>query len=397
MLEHQENQHEKGAPRFEHGTPAADARTHRAQIAAITPSYSNTRETNCDSNPLRAVHAVGVGLEVKAVDGTERGLITTNGKRSTLVLTPVPLDTASSRVALIDWLAFSIKSSSEEHDHIPPLLSKLKSFFGCPVAAVGKGKGWNGYTTRLDLFNGQDVPLGLIAFGGERQRDTIHVELNGHACALIQDWHTVAAWGESVGVITRTDYASDDMEGKIFTMEKEAEKYKRGEFHCGGRQPSHSLNGDWLDDGRGSPNGRTLNIGNRANGKMLRIYEKGKQLGDPVSPWVRIELELRAKNRVIPWESLTKPGNYLAGSFNCLNFLSEVQDKIRTIAKAATISYARSVELARLMVGKLVNVMMMVAGGDAFQVVSELNRDGFPDRLIGYVHLLPQIYAGGAS
>jgi DNA relaxase NicK len=74
-----------------------------------------------------------------------------------------------------------------------------------------------------------------------------------------------------------------------------------------------------------------------------------------------------------------------------------VQEKIRTITKAATISYARAVEHARLMVGKLVNVMMMVAGGDAFQVISELNRDGYPERLKNYADFLPQAFAGGIT
>ena len=58
------------------------------------------------------------------------------------------------------------------------------------------------------------------------------------------------------------------------------------------------------------------------NGKMLRIYEKGKQLGDSESPWVRVEAELRNKSRVIPWDALTRPGSYLAGAYPCLAYLS---------------------------------------------------------------------------
>lgn len=119
MFAHHEKQDEEGAPSSGRGT------TH----GLGAPSYSNTRETNGDSHPRKSV---GKGLEVLAVDGTERGLITTNGKRSTLTLTPVPLDTASSRVALIDWLAFSFKPPSDEQDHILPLLSKLESFLAVP-------------------------------------------------------------------------------------------------------------------------------------------------------------------------------------------------------------------------------------------------------------------------
>ena len=50
------------------------------------------------------------------------------------------------------------------------------------------------------------------------------------------------------------------------------------------------------------------------NGKLMRIYEKGKQLGDATSPWVRWELELHNKSRVIPFDVLTAPGQYVAGA-----------------------------------------------------------------------------------
>jgi DNA relaxase NicK len=205
---------------------------------------------------------------------------------------------------------------------------------------------------------------------------------------LVSDFQTFAVWAELLQAkITRLDLAHDDIEGQTFTMKKMADWYQQGEFNCGGRQPSHTLAGDWLAEG--SPSGRTLYIGKREYGKMLRIYEKGKQLGDTDSPWVRVELELHGKNRIIPWESIIKPGNYLAGSFPCLNFLSTVQEKIRTITKAATISYDSAVENARRGVGKLINVMMKVEGGDAFQVVSELNRDGYPERLKNFADFLP--------
>lgn len=392
MFQHHEN---TNAESKRHGLPCGCAPGARRPAGhAAHPSFSNTRETKSDSH---TPHGAGIGLEVWTADGTERGTITTDGKRSTLTLTPVPLDTASPEAAHIDWLALSFTPAEGEGDPIARLLARLAPLLGLPcIPATCKGRGWNGYTTRHDLTDGQDVPLGLIASGGERQRGTIHVELNAHACALVQNWQDFKAWVDENAVrLTRSDLAHDDLEGKTFTMQKMADWYQQGEFNCGGRQPSHTLAGDWLLDG--SPSGRTLYIGKRENGKMLRIYEKGKQLGDTASPWVRVELELRGKNRIIPSDVLINPGKYLAGSFRCLNFLSIVQEKIRTITKAATISYARAVEHARLMVGKLVNVMMMVAGGDAFQVIGELNRDGFPERLKNYAEFLPSAFAGGSA
>jgi len=46
----------------------------------------------------------------------------------------------------------------------------------------------------------------------------------------------------------------------------------------------------------GAPSGRTIYIGSRKSKAFVRCYEKGKQLGDPSSTWVRVELELRPEH-----------------------------------------------------------------------------------------------------
>ena len=57
----------------------------------------------------------------------------------------------------------------------------------------------------------------------------------------------------------------------------------------------------------------TLFIGSRGSAKYCRIYEKGRQLGDPDSPWVRFEVEYRKADSVLPIDMLIKPGQYLTG------------------------------------------------------------------------------------
>jgi len=49
--------------------------------------------------------------------------------------------------------------------------------------------------------------------------------------------------------------------------------------------------GDWISDA--APRGRTLYVGSRKSKAFLRCYEKGKQLGDADSKWVRVELVIR--------------------------------------------------------------------------------------------------------
>jgi len=90
----------------------------------------------------------------------------------------------------------------------------------------------------------------------------------------------------------------DDYEGR-YSLNWAVEQYYNNQFNGGGNRPSCGQRGNWLfPDG----NGRTFYVGKRKNGKLIRIYEKGKQLGDPNSPWVRWEVEQHNRQREIPWD-----------------------------------------------------------------------------------------------
>lgn len=301
---------------------------------------------------------------------------------------PVPNETVSGSVSLIDWffITLHLPAGCDIVGYIGQLFPDLVRLFQI-TGMTDTGKGWNGYTHRYDLDG-----AGLLAWGGERQRNTIHIEITATGCMKVPDWAKVKEWGESRGAtITRVDLAHDDFEGQVVNIETALGWYRAGQFVINGRPPKAKL----IDD-LGSGDGLTLYIGGRSNGKLFRFYEKGRQLGDKASAWTRAELELHNKGRVIPWDVLTRPGQYLAGSAPCLAFLSEIQEKIRTISKVVTITYESAVHHARLMVGKLANVMMQFHNGDAFAVVSDLRRDGIPGRLENYADFLPEVLYEGA-
>ncbi|MFM2408769.1 MAG: hypothetical protein RL358_1511 [Pseudomonadota bacterium] len=292
--------------------------------------------------------------------------------------------------AHIDWLAFTLTPPQEVAEApINWLLPQLFSLLNIPpVSCVSTGKGWNGYTTRVNL--GENSEYGLIAYGGEKQRGTIHVELNATACAHVVDWQIVQQWGETSGAkITRVDLAHDDLKADIVSIAIARAWYDAGEFTNSGRPPDAHL----IDD-MGSGKGKTLYIGARSNGKMLRVYEKGRQLGDVSSPWVRVELELRNKSRILPWDILTSPSTYLAGGYPCLAYLSTVQDKIRTITTSVQITLGSILRYLSTVGGKSINVLLQANGGDAFALVNAIKRDGIPRRLVNYADFLPSIFYG---
>lgn len=197
-------------------------------------------------------------------------------------------------------------------------------------------------------------------------------------------------WGEQHNaVITRLDLAHDDFTGDEVTVGAALDWYREGRFDQNGRPPK----AQHIDD-LGSGSGQTLYVGNRKSGKLLRVYEKGKQLGDPLSLWTRVEVELRNKGRVIPWAALTRPGHYLAGAFPCLQFLSAIQEKIKTIAKAAQTTLTAATLHLQKTGGKLVDLLMNVHHEDAAAVIEKIRGEGIPRRLAAYAsYLRPRLHS----
>jgi phage replication initiation protein len=293
-----------------------------------------------------------------------------------------PVSEAPATAALIDALAFSVLPP-EEKSYVW-VLEQMAQFL--PLETIEYRRGLFGFRYSARIGEG----VAVIAWGGESQRGRVFFSLMGQGCSMVKDWSGLQAWLEKHrAVIKRADVAYDDQQGKLVSIEWAVDQYKDGGFNAGGRKPRSECYGDWLD-GEESTKGRTLGIGSRASGKYARCYEKGKQLGDPSSRWTRFEVEWRAQDRHIPYDILTKPGQYLAGAYPCLAFLNERQSAIRTIAKGAQIAYDRAVENAKLHCGKIVNLMLAVLGGDYAEVVGQLIRPGIPGRIDPYSYHVRQ-------
>lgn len=317
-------------------------------------------------------------------DTGERVQLYASGSRGVEVIRQMsPKPDAPDKVALVDALAISLVPPSE---YLPELwvADQLRQFLS--VNKLQQGKGYTGFKYSATWSNSS----GLIAWGGKSQRGRVYVSIQGQGCATIQDWVGQAQWlALRTATIKRVDLAQDDFEGRNTDIARAVQQFVEGGFNAGGRQPVHQCYGDWLS-GEQSTGGRTFGIGKRANGKFYSIYEKGKQLGDPQSAWVRVEVEWRAQRRHIPFEVLTQPGTYLAGAYPCLAVLSTAQARIRTTANAASIAFDAAIENARLQSGKLINLVLRVYGGDYAKVVERLRRDGIPARIEPYGHALSE-------
>lgn len=289
-----------------------------------------------------------------------------------LVYTPIAKEDGEPLAALTDYLNTTFPFNPTQ-DAIVQLVRLFRLFLGEAFDSLQERRGGlHGYQKSFTIGK----TSGMLAFGG--QRGTALVSLPGSACALIADWGACYHLFHEVlnGRITRWDGAVDLFEG-IPSVEDAVQFYLAGQFNAGGNKPSCEQLGNWIEpDGRG----RTFKVGKRQNGKLLRVYEKGKQLGDITSPWVRWELELHNRDRVIPWDVILAPGKYLAASYACMGWVSEIQERIRTTRKTATLSYQHLTYYARQAYGPLINVMLEVEGS-AEKVIEQLIRSGTPTRL----------------
>lgn len=300
-----------------------------------------------------------------------------SGGVSTPPLTGVESPPASGG-AKVDWC--TVTWLPEPDEYVPgSVLDLLKAVIG-NVTGVDV-PGMFGYERGLKFFiqldDGQQHHVARLDWGGNHHQCRARLDLSGSACAKVSDWQAVAGW---VGrqweyKLTRVDLAVDCLAGE-FTVDDARDWYLSGDFNAGGRMPRHSTPGDWLDP----YHGRTLEVGRRGNGKMLRAYEKGRQLGDPQSPWTRFEVELRNIDRDLPLDVLTDCDTYFAGAYKALQrVLPVAATRISTHQKEGELTLARLVYFAGQGYGKVVHVMRGYLSAD--EVLDFIDRPGVPKRL----------------
>ncbi len=279
---------------------------------------------------------------------------------------------ANPKAAFIDWLNFSFV---HEVDSIS-CFAKLDQRF---IAAFGFGLRTDRLRGHLNYTQSWEIgeSLGIFAWGGDSVAGTCFFSISGKGCERVKDWQAVhKLLGELKANITRIDLTHDDFYGVRdlkFALEC---KDSGGFMPTRGRPPTYRLIEDF-DSGTG----KTLYVGQRENGKVLRVYEKGKQQGDPNSPWVRWELELHNTSRVIPHDTLTVPGTYLSSSYPCMAWVSETQNRIETTSRALTINFDAMKRSCRNSYGKLLSFMSIDLQIPAEEIIKELSRPGIPGRL----------------
>lgn len=285
--------------------------------------------------------------------------------------------------AFVDWLNFTVGvetfdaedctvlegTSLHDDEKLIPLtpdeysiaMSRvLKRIFGYGISHQ-LPYGMHFYESSYQMGDG----WGTVSVGG--QRETVLVSISGQGLsAAAEGWETRLQEfleGASRARITRVDLAHDDYAGATYNVDRADQEHTQGLFNCGGRNPRCEYRGDWKNpDGKG----RSFYVGNRKNGKFCRVYEKGRELGSPASEWVRVEVEFKSVDRVIPFDVLTAPGEYLAAAYPAFAWIDTHQERIETTARVVQSGVDRAVKVVRHQFGSYIHHLVELFGVDEF-------------------------------
>ncbi len=313
------------------------------------------------------------------------------GNRAKFVAIPLPDKAIPKSHAFIDWVNFTFKTAAlplflnsghqavDDEDYIRALSAEMNTVFGYGVTAKRRA-GQNFYQHTYDL--GQDG-WGTISIGG--QRDTVLVTVKGQGLMAAQPgWEMrLYRWLKAVSgaKLTRVDLAADNFESDT-TLDDYLAMFHAGLF-TQRVTPTVEQAGNWVN-----PNGkgRTLYIGSRVSGKLLRIYEKGLQLANGFHErfpnWVRVELELKAIDRVIPLECLLRPGQYLAGAYPALARFHERQERVETFKRTAQSTVERALQTTRHQFGKYIWTFAQIHGADQALAMLTQGKEQLPKKLV---------------
>lgn len=233
----------------------------------------------------------------------------------------------------IDWLGG--RTQSDPVDCIDALRASFGAL-GPSLRAVPKKRGKQGFERSDGLFLG-DLAIGDMSFGGEAMRGWVWVELTGTGCQWVEDWNKCE---DDLAQLRdfqykRVDIALDTFKREV-THETVTEAYGAGMFTTTGKPPSmrQIVPSDPTE-------GRTVYVGKRDQPKFLRAYEKGYEQarkypgvdvtelrGFPVGDWYRLELELKAKQQLLPADLIENRDQFFAGAYPYLQSVLAVEPMV---------------------------------------------------------------------
>mgnify|MGYP003599080441 FL=1 len=281
-------------------------------------------------------------------------------------LLEIPLRRGVANSAFIDQISFSVHEDTfsviagyplvADDEYIIRASMILNDIFGFGISERAKHSGGRFYESCW-LMGTDNAQYGRVHFGG--QNNTMLFELTATGCNAASDgWegrlHDFIA-GAVRPKITRIDIAKDFFE-REYSPEQAAVDRLEGKYTNHHMMPDGEKAGSDWESNNGK--GKTYYVGSRESSKFVRIYEKGKQLGDKSSDWVRFEIEFKSKDIVIPFDVLLYPGEYFGGAYPICRQFQQKAVRIEAVRKNLELTFERGLEVAKNQVGRMINAVI---------------------------------------
>lgn len=312
-------------------------------------------------------------------------------------LTEIPLRMGKGTAAHIDTLTFVVPNRApfftdaqyqalptvedEESIMLAHIETLMESIMGYGLAGLGNGRHGYKHSARLGIKGDEQINYGFVAWGGERQKDSVCFHFYGMGLtAAVDGWeHRLYQWIKTYAPytkITRCDLAHDFLQGE-YTPIQAFQDWEAGLYTSAHTRPdAETVGRGWLGD---ATKGKTLYIGSRKNGsRLLRVYEKGIEQGDPNSAWVRFELQLRNRDIVIEPDILLQAGQYLTGAYPiCQTLFAHYDEDIKKherIEKIKQISVEHVIHHASIQCSPAIVMLQDLLGFDDSETINILKR-----------------------
>lgn len=340
------------------------------------------------SEPLRANRGVieqRDHIELVLADGKVKQILK-RGHRDGDVF----LDWLSATVNVPGYLKYEGRKSLTDDDIAASFSSELEIVLGTGFG-ISKKNGFGMHFYKESYVIGQS--FGLFCIGHRSNKFLFCLSGEGWLHAPVDAGQRLFHWLSRIDEfggdvrVSRIDLAVDFYHhGPSHDEFKDA--YQRGAFV---RQERHINSPDcWphyqvfgcVHTKRGREKGITDAVGVRTGDLYLRRYDKGKAEGDPDSTWVRVELEMKSKNTIIPLEMLLQPEIYFCQYPWLKNLRNSESSKLETKTKRAEINIDDSKKIIKNQFGKYLRVLRGIANSTE-ELLDELqsDEDQWPDRL----------------
>lgn len=263
-------------------------------------------------------------------------------------------------ICIIDWLNFTVNEESfnlenviSDDELILEASRIIKSIFGFGIS-FQRPNGQFFYARSYELGDG----YGFLCHGG--QNHTVLVSLSATGLTQASDnWETRLHKFLELSInptITRIDLAHDIFDAPRFTIDHYLNVFFKGGFQNGKTPPKVGQAGNWLTE---NDDGRTFYIGRRVNGLFCRIYDKGAESESLEKPtWVRIEVEFKSVDRILPLAILLRPHEFFAGAYPCLRSFSFHQSRVETIRHEVRADFEHRVKWAKRQSGGFLKLLL---------------------------------------